>query len=150
MPRPPRLLWADDEPRTVKWYVEAVRREGYAVDMVLDAETALESVLEALDRYHLLVLDLFLPLGEAFPHRLPQDTVNERAGLEVARVLRASEDGRVRDLPVVVYSAMSGSPLWPAFEAELRSLGASVLVKPIEVQRLLDVVRDLIPEDGYT
>lgn len=138
------IMWVDDEPKSIKWHVAALRREHYEVEIVMDAETALEKLLSAPDRYAALILDVLMPLGEAFPHHLPPDTTNERAGLEVARALRSSEHKQLRTLPIIIYSAMSGMALWPDMEAELRELGADILTKPIERRLLLRLVHNRI------
>jgi two-component system OmpR family response regulator len=67
-----RVLVVDDEPRMADVICRALRKDGAAADVALDAATALE--LAAIVDYDAIVLDVMLP---------------DRSGFEVCRVLRS-------------------------------------------------------------
>jgi two-component system OmpR family response regulator len=67
-----RVLVVEDEPRMADVICRALRKDGAAADVALDAATALE--LAAIVDYDAIVLDVMLP---------------DRSGFEVCRVLRS-------------------------------------------------------------
>ena len=82
-----KILVAEDDPALASQLVSALREEGYAVDLAIDGQAALELVGEG--TYDAIVLDLGLPVLD---------------GLTVLRNLRDGESDN-RSAPVLVLSA---------------------------------------------
>jgi CheY-like chemotaxis protein/anti-sigma regulatory factor (Ser/Thr protein kinase) len=103
--------------------VESVLKLRPEVDL-LEATTGRAGVDLALERRpELILLDLHLP---------------DISGEECLRMLK--EDERTRDIPVVVVSATAQPE---KIEAVLAAGAASYLTKPLDVQRVLDMVDDI-------
>jgi CheY-like chemotaxis protein len=110
------VLVVDDDPDIRETLREVIEAEGYAVLTAENGQVALER-LRAMPLPSLVILDLMMPT---------------MSGWEVLGVLRT--DGRLGRLPVAVISA-SGTRVAPK--------GAThFLRKPIDLDRLLDIVRD--------
>lgn len=121
---PARILIAEDEPNVCALIAYNLELDGYSVDCVEDGETALRALRE--DPPDLLVLDLLLPL---------------RSGWQVLRAIRADADARVRELPVLVVSALACDRL----SRQLAGHGAEdVLGKPFSIAELKQRVGEAV------
>lgn len=124
MARPPRILWAEDDPQD-----QALIRASLGelprpprVDFAHDGVSLLEGI--ARDPPGLVVLDLKMP---------------RMGGLDTLRMLRGEPSTRA--VPVVVFS--SGSH--PEEVAQVRALGALAIVqKPIGFDAFAAAVRDIV------
>jgi DNA-binding response OmpR family regulator len=118
------ILLVDDEPALVSVLGYALRREGYAVRTAADGAEALAVARQT--HPDLLLLDVRLPRVD---------------GLEVCRRLRASADGRLRTVPVLLCSAR-GDEVDRVVGLEV---GADDYVtKPFSVRELLARVKALL------
>jgi CheY-like chemotaxis protein len=86
-----KVLIVDDEPETVRLVTRILEREGYALLSAHDGQTALEVARRELP--DLILLDWRMPGLD---------------GLAVCRTLRAEPDPRLRDVQVVLLTAMTG------------------------------------------
>lgn len=119
-----RVLLTEDDPMLGRAIEEGLRRNGFAVDWVTDAETAERSI--ALQRYDLVVLDLGLP---------------GRDGLELLAALRRRGVG----LPVLVVTARD------ALDDRLAGFEAGAddyLLKPFALEELVVRARALLRRAG--
>jgi two-component system alkaline phosphatase synthesis response regulator PhoP len=64
VPEPPRLLLVEDEPGLVRTLTDRLTAEGYAVESVGNAETALQSIVRG--NFDAILLDVMLPGGSGF------------------------------------------------------------------------------------
>ena len=64
VPNPPRLLLVEDEPGLVRTLTDRLTAEGYAVESVGTAETAVQSVVRG--GFDAILLDVMLPGGSGF------------------------------------------------------------------------------------
>ena len=118
------ILLADPDPALLSGLGDALRREGYAVRTAADGAEALAAAQHT--RPDLLLLAVLLPRMD---------------GLEVCRRLRASDDYRLRTVPVLICSAR-GEEIDRVVGLEL---GADdYVVKPFSVRELLARVRALL------
>jgi DNA-binding response OmpR family regulator len=111
----------------IRWFMcDVLSDEGYEVIEAADGRTAIRLVEEYSP--HIVLLDVAMP---------------EVTGVEVLRHLRSVR--RTRTLPVVVVSAYP-RVLQPIDEASV----ACILIKPIHVETLLAVVRQVLEPDART
>lgn len=111
-----RVLVVDDEPMVRETLGQVLTEEGYAVDLAVDGETALERVHAA--RPDAILLDLMMP------------GMNGRQFLQALR-----DDPAYSEVPVLIMTAVHG------LEVNLATLGASEVVeKPFNIEELLNKV----------
>jgi len=116
----PRILLVEDEVGQREALARSLKREGYRVRAAADGERALEALAQA--PYDLVLTDLRLP------------------GLDGLQVLRAAKEAN----PETAVVLLTG---FPGVESSLVAvrLGASeYLVKPVDLERLSDVVRRVL------
>ncbi len=119
-----RILLVEDDRMIGAAVTQALKDAAYAVDWVMDGETALEAAKAEL--YDLALLDLGLPGPD---------------GLEVLRRLRTSR----RQLPVIIVTARNGVD----DRIDGLDLGADdYLVKPFAVRELLARMRAILRRQG--
>jgi len=116
------LLVEDNEPNR-DMLSRRLRREGFQVEVAVDGEEGLNRTRA--DRPDLVLLDMSLPVLD---------------GYEVARRLKASSD--TSGIPVIALTAhaMTGDR-----EKSLASGCDDYDTKPVELPRLLDKIRKLLP-----
>jgi CheY-like chemotaxis protein len=125
---PRRVLVVDDDDAVRVEIVAVLRDAGYTVTEATGALAAMRSVLA--DPLDVVVLDLVLPDGH---------------GIEVARAFRAIVT--TRDVCVV---AMTAHPESVQF-VDPRSFGAaSILIKPVPAETLLEAVQDCFGDHDWT
>jgi two-component system, OmpR family, manganese sensing response regulator len=119
------ILLVDDEIELTEPLDRVLKREGYAVDVAHDGETALQMIQNhqgAATPYELLILDWMLP---------------KQSGLELCQNLRSQGDAT----PVLFLTAKD------TLDARVQGLdagGDDYLVKPFELRELLARVRALL------
>ncbi len=119
------ILLVDDEIELTELLCRALKREGYAVDIAYDGETALKLIQRQQGDaapYELLILDWMLP---------------KQSGIEVCQTLRSQGDAT----PVLFLTAKD------TLDARVQGLDAGAddyLVKPFELRELLARVRALL------
>ncbi len=87
----PCVLICDDDPNVVRLLAATLRHEGLRLVVANDGESALR--MARAERPALVLLDWRMPGTD---------------GLEVCRALRAEDDPRLRDVPVVLVTAQTG------------------------------------------
>jgi CheY-like chemotaxis protein len=117
------VLVVDDDARVAQLFARILELGGYDVLTALDAETALQQ----LERLHpdMVLLDLRMPAVD---------------GLAVLRSIRLQE--RERRTPVAIITG--DYSLDVHVESELRTLGALLYFKPVWLEDLLAITRDLL------
>jgi two-component system, OmpR family, manganese sensing response regulator len=119
------ILLVDDEVELTEPLYRALKREGYAVEVAYDGETALQMIQQHQSTampYELLILDWMLP---------------KQSGIELCQNLRSQGDAT----PVLFLTAKD------TLDARVQGLDAGAddyLVKPFELRELLARVRALL------
>ena len=118
-----KILIVDDDEGVTQTFARMLRLEGYQVRTAVSAQTGL---VEA-DKSHpdAIILDLRMPLVD---------------GLGFLRTLRASEDHRTIPVAIVTGDYF----LDDAVSAELRELGAELRFKPLWLEDLVGLARNLL------
>ncbi|HEY4303351.1 MAG TPA: response regulator [Gemmatimonadaceae bacterium] len=125
---PRRVLVVDDDDAVRAEIVAVLREAGYMVREAAGALSAMRSVLA--DKLDVVVLDLVLPDGH---------------GIDVARAFRAITTSR--DVCVVAITSHSASLEF----VDPRTFGAaSILIKPIAANDLLDAVDSCFGDEDWT
>jgi DNA-binding response OmpR family regulator len=119
----PRVLIVDDDGATADSFSRTLRLEGYEVWAALSAEEGLS--LAQMHQPHAIVLDLRMPLT---------------SGLEFLRAIRAI-DG-LATTPVAIVTGDYG--LDDDVRDEIRALGAELRFKPIWIEELVTLARELL------
>jgi DNA-binding response OmpR family regulator len=119
----PRVLIVDDDPATADSFSRTLRLEGYEVWAALSAEEGLG--LAQTHQPNVIVLDLRMPLT---------------SGLQLLRAIRAI-DG-LASTPVAIVTGDYG--LDDDVRDEIRALGAELRFKPIWIEELVTLARDLL------
>jgi len=118
-----RILVAEDEPSVADLIAYNLQQDGHRVSIAQDGVAALRALREAPP--DLLVLDLLLP---------------QQSGWQVLRALR-SQPKPLNELPVLIVSALACERL----AKQLSPIGVErMLGKPFSVQKLREIVRDLL------
>jgi eukaryotic-like serine/threonine-protein kinase len=127
-PQPLRVLMVDDDPSTLMAMRELLRMSMPGVDVVTVADPASALAVAQRERPDLVITDLHMPYG---------------GGLALTTALRG--DPAFADVPIIVVTAYGGASDW----RELRALGADrFLVKPVDIDTLVSVVRSLMSQRG--
>ena len=121
----PRVLIVDDDGATADSFSRTLRLEGYEVWAALSAEEGL--ALAQTHQPHAIVLDLRMPLT---------------SGLQFLRAIRAI-DG-LATTPVAIVTGDYG--LDDDVRDEIRALGAELRFKPIWIEELVTLARELLRE----
>ena len=119
----PRVLIVDDDGATADSFSRTLRLEGYEVWAALSAEEGLS--LAQTHQPHAIVLDLRMPLT---------------SGLQFLRAIRAI-DG-LATTPVAIVTGDYG--LEDEVRDEIRALGAELWFKPIWIEELVTLARELL------
>ena len=119
----PRVLIVDDDGATADSFSRTLRLEGYEVWAGLSAEEGL--TLAQTHQPHAIVLDLRMPLT---------------SGLQFLRAIRAI-DG-LATTPVAIVTGDYG--LDDDVRDEIRALGAELRFKPIWIEELVTLARELL------
>ena len=119
------ILIVDDDPSVTETFERMLRLEGYHVVTALSAEAGLNQAERS--QPHAIILDLRMPLVD---------------GLQFLRLLR-SKDG-LQKIPVALVTG--DYFLDDAVSRELRGLGAEVRFKPLWLEDLLALARNLLKE----
>lgn len=125
------VLVVDDDPDFREVIVQTLEAAGYRTVCASGQEEAL-AVLER-ERPRLVLTDLVMGRLDS--------------GFAIGR--RVKEDPRLREVPVVITTAISsqrGFDFQPREEGDLESMGADAfLPKPFPPERLLDLIEQLLP-----
>ncbi|HET9192878.1 MAG TPA: response regulator [Vicinamibacterales bacterium] len=119
----PRVLIVDDDGATADSFSRTLRLEGYEVWAGLSAEEGL--TLAQTHQPHAVVLDLRMPLT---------------SGLQFLRAIRAIEG--LATTPVAIVTGDYG--LDDEVRDEIRALGAELRFKPIWIEELVTLARELL------
>ena len=119
----PRVLIVDDDGATADSFSRTLRLEGYEVWAGLSAEEGL--TLAQTHQPHAVVLDLRMPLT---------------SGLQFLRAIRAIEG--LATTPVAIVTGDDG--LDDEVRDEIRALGAELRFKPIWIEELVTLARELL------
>jgi len=119
----PRVLIVDDDPATADSFSRTLRLEGYEVWAGLSAEEGLS--LAQTHRPNVIVLDLRMPLT---------------SGLQLLRAIRAIPG--LASIPVAIVTGDYG--LDDDVRDEILALGAELRFKPIWIEELVTLARQLL------
>jgi len=117
------ILIIDDDPSVTETFERMLRLEGYHVVTALSAEVGLSQAERC--KPQAIILDLRMPLVD---------------GLQFLRMLRAKET--LQKMPVAIVTG--DYFLDDAVSRELRGLGAEVRFKPLWLEDLLALARNLL------
>jgi two-component system, OmpR family, response regulator MprA len=117
------ILIVDDDPSVTETFERMLRLEGYHVVTALSAEAGLNQAQKS--HPHAIILDLRMPLVD---------------GLQFLRTLRSKEE--LSKMPVAIVTG--DYFLDDAVSRELRGLGAEVRFKPLWLEDLLALARNLL------
>jgi DNA-binding response OmpR family regulator len=117
------ILIVDDDPSVTETFERMLRLEGYHVVTALSAEAGLSQAER--NHPHAIILDLRMPLVD---------------GLQFLRSLRAREE--LAKMPVAIVTG--DYFLDDTVSRELRGLGAEVRFKPLWLEDLLALARNLL------
>jgi len=117
------ILIVDDDPSVTETFERMLRLEGYHVVTALSADAGLNQAEKT--NPHAIILDLRMPLCD---------------GLQFLRMLRTKE--HLSKMPVAIVTG--DYFLDDAVSRELRSLGAEVRFKPLWLEDLLALARNLL------
>jgi two-component system response regulator PrrA len=120
---PPRVLIVDDDGATADSFSRTLRLEGYEVWSALSAEEGL--ALAQTHQPHVIVLDLRMPLT---------------SGLQFLRAIRAIPG--LATTPVAIVTGDYG--LDGEVRDEITALGAELRFKPIWIEELVTLARELL------
>ena len=120
------ILIVDDDPSVTETFERMLRLEGYNVLTALSAEAGLAQAERASP--HAIILDLRMPLTD---------------GLQFLRLLRSKED--LESVPVAIVTG--DYFLDQGVSNELRELGADLRFKPLWLEDLLALARNLLKPD---
>ena len=119
----PRVLIVDDDPATADTFSRTLRLEGYEVWAGLSAEEGLS--LAQTHQPNVIVLDLRMPLT---------------SGLQLLRAIRAIPG--LASTPVAIVTGDYG--LEDEMRDEIAALGAELRFKPIWIEELVTLARELL------
>ena len=119
----PRVLIVDDDPATADTFSRTLRLEGYEVWAGLSAEEGLS--LAQTHQPNVIVLDLRMPLT---------------SGLQLLRAIRAIPG--LSTTPVAIVTGDYG--LEDEMRDEIKALGAELRFKPIWIEELVTLARELL------
>ena len=119
----PRVLIVDDDPATADSFSRTLRLEGYEVWAALSAEEGLS--LAQTHQPNVIVLDLRMPLT---------------SGLQLLRAIRAIVG--LASTPVAIVTGDYG--LDDDVRDEIKALGAELRFKPIWIEELVTLARELL------
>jgi two-component system, cell cycle response regulator DivK len=122
----PKLLYVEDSEMNRDMLSRRLQRRGYEVLIAVDGEQGITQATSL--RPDLILMDMSLPVVD---------------GWEATRRLKA--DGATRAIPVIALSAhaMAGDR-----ERALAAGCDDYDAKPVNLRRLLDKIRALLPEEG--
>jgi DNA-binding response OmpR family regulator len=118
-----KILIVDDDESVIQTFASMLRLEGYDVDTAPNAETGLRLAEESPP--DAIILDLRMPLVD---------------GLGFLRRLRANDDHRTTPVAIVTGDYLLEDEL----STELRELGAEVRFKPMWLEDLVGLARNLL------
>ena len=122
-----KILIVDDDESVTQTFASMLRLEGYQVRTAINAENGLRLAEES--RPDAIILDLRMPLVD---------------GLGLLRRLRAKTELRTTPVAIVTGDYF----LEDEISAELRELGAELRFKPMWLEDLVGLARDLLERDG--
>src|SRR5579884_1030758 len=118
-----KILIVDDDEGVTQTFARMLRLEGYQVHTAVNAENGLREAAQS--RPDAIILDLRMPLVD---------------GLGFLRQLRATEDQRSTPVAIVTGDYF----LDDAVSTELRELGAGLRFKPLWLEDLVGLARNLL------
>ncbi len=122
-PNPSRILIVDDDEGVTQTFARMLKLEGFDVRTAVNAETGLRVANEA--QPNAIILDLRMPLVD---------------GLGFLRRLRSQDDQRATPVAIVTGDYF----LEDSVANELRELGAELRFKPLWLEDLVGLARNLL------
>lgn len=126
-PRALKILVAEDNPMNQRVIAMTLQRAGHEVVLADDGEVALEALDN--DSFDILLMDMHMP---------------RMSGIEAAKLIRMQELGG-KQVPIIGFTADATSE---ARDALLAAGMNACLTKPIEPQRLLQAVMEMVPAES--
>lgn len=119
-----KILVADDEQHIARLVTVTLERAGYKVEAVYNGRDAWERVQK--NQYDLAVLDIMMPYMDGF---------------ELTKNIRASQEPRIRDLPIIMLTAKSQDA--DIFQGWQHGCDA-YLTKPFNPQELITFMKRIL------
>lgn len=119
----PYILVADDDPAFARSVKDALERDGHNVEVVADGRQAAARIAQGA-RFDLIVLDLVMPWMDGFEFL---EKLGERANSHRPKVLVVTARDDAQAIDRVLSHSVEG-----------------YLVKPVDLQVLLDTTRELL------
>lgn len=137
------ILYVDDEPWFVEPLIDALRDEGYIVELATSGTEAIEKLKQSNKLPGLVVLDVIMPTGE-----LVQDANGgRRTGLKVHEIMRKQLGLK---MPIIFLTVVDDPSIEREVENIEKSLGIknfSYLVKPVLPTELLEAANSLLASE---
>jgi PAS domain S-box-containing protein len=126
--RPLRILVAEDEAINQMYLAGFLRSQGWTADTASNGQAALEKYRT--NEYDLILMDGQMPRMDGF---------------EATRIIRSEEEALGKHTPIV---AITGYAIAGDRERFLQAGMDEYMTKPLDEDRLLEVIRSLVPPDG--
>lgn len=133
------ILFVDEELWFARGMIEELEDEGYKVLHVSEGTQAIE-VLESGESIDLIVLDIMMPTGE----RISDPAEGRRTGVRVGEFIRREMKSKI---PIIYLTVVSDQTVHSCIEKVEKEAGldeASILVKPVLPEELVEEVVSLI------
>src|SRR5688572_21561640 len=105
------ILFIDDEPRELDSHRRELEMSGYSVFFKADVDDALEFLDQNVNEVKLLIVDIMMPVGEAFKDA-PHDGL--RTGLDLYERIRT----KFNELPIVILTHVADEGVRDTFNNE--------------------------------
>jgi DNA-binding response OmpR family regulator len=119
-----RILLIEDGPEEQQQLDEALRRLGYEVSIMADADHAMQTVEQWAQQFHLVIIE---------------EAMRGHAGIQLLREARQQQ----HDLPVVMVTRDGG---WDGYASALSAGAKNYLTHPFNTFELLSTVRAALVE----
>jgi len=120
----PRILLIEDSPEGQQFVSETLRKQGYAVSTLTDAERALATVAEWAKQFELVIIE---------------EAMQGRSGLKLLREART----RRNDLPVVIVTRDGN---WHSYARALDAGACDYIPHPIDQHELVTAVAEALAQ----
>ncbi len=100
------ITWVEDAPQYVQDMVDELKSLGNCIDLLKDANSLLARLPQIAKETHLVILDLWVPLGQgdSVPAKLRGKDQNTERGLWLYEKVKKALSAAGRDVPILVLS----------------------------------------------
>jgi len=135
-----QILYVDDEPWFIEPIVDALRCDGYQVDLASNATEAIEKLVRDFYNPDLVILDVIMPSGNS----LQETNGGRRTGIKVFEIIRKNLNLRVPVLFLTVVDNLSIEREIAFLETPNGFGNFAVLVKPALPNEVLEKASSMI------